>query len=80
MGAQLSEDGPVPRRSVGVEEPHSAAGYDQRGRGELAVVLQVQQMVADLWLGEPVGWGMEVVGERKFVTTDERQATLSEDS
>ena len=51
------ESGPVTRRGVAIEEPDAAASDDQRGRGELAVVLEVQQIVADLLLGEPFGWG-----------------------
>ena len=31
--------------------------------GELAVVLEVEEVVADLLLAEPVGRGVEVVGE-----------------
>ena len=63
-GLQLAlESGPVTRRRVGIEEPDAAASDDQRGRGELAVVLEVQQIVADLLLGEPVRWGVEVVGQ-----------------
>ena len=57
------ESGPVTRRGVGIEEPDAAASDDQRGRGELAVVLEVQQIVAGLLLGEPVRWGVEVVGQ-----------------
>ena len=60
---ELSCARPVTRRGVGIEEPDAAASDDQRGRGELAVVLEVQQIVADLLLGEPVRWGVEVVGQ-----------------
>src|SRR5262249_44165542 len=40
-----------------------AGGDHERPRGELAVVLEVEEVIADLMLAEPVGWGVEVVGE-----------------
>ena len=48
---------------VGVEELDGAVGDHQRSGGELAVVLEVEEVVADLVLGEAIGWGVEVVGE-----------------
>ena len=60
---RLSQGGPVARRGAGVEELDAAAGDDERGGGELAVVLEVQEVVAELLLGEPVGRRVEVVGE-----------------
>ena len=40
-----------------------AVGDAEGGGGEVAVVLEVEEVVADLRLGEAVGRGVEVVGE-----------------
>jgi hypothetical protein len=48
---------------VGVEEADPAARHDERGRGQAAVVLEVQQVVADLVFAEPVRRRVVVVGE-----------------
>ena len=54
---------PVAGRGVGGEELDAAGGDSQRGGGELAVVLQVEEIVADLLFTESGGRGVEVVGE-----------------
>ncbi len=46
-----------------IEELDAAVGDAEGGGGEVAVVLEVEEVVADLLLGEPVGRGVEVVGE-----------------
>ena len=61
--AEPLEGGPVARGGVGIEELDAAVGDAERGGGELAVVLEVEEVVADLLLGEAVGRGVEVVGE-----------------
>jgi hypothetical protein len=48
---------------VRVEELDAAVGDAEGGGGEVAVVLEVEEIVADLRFGEPVGRGVEVVGE-----------------
>jgi hypothetical protein len=48
---------------VGIEELDAAVGDAQRGGGELAVVLEVEEVIADLLLTEPVGRCVEAVGE-----------------
>jgi hypothetical protein len=48
---------------VGIEELDGALGDHQGSGGELAVVLEVEEVVADLVLADLVGWGVEVVGE-----------------
>jgi hypothetical protein len=57
------ERGPVARRGVGVEELDAAVGNAQRCRGELAVVLEMEEVITDLLLAEPVGSSVVVVGE-----------------
>jgi len=61
--AEPAEGRPVARGGVGVEELDAAVGDHERAGGELPVVLEVEEVVADLGLGEPVGRGAEVVGE-----------------
>ena len=61
--AEPLECRPVAGRGVGVEELDAAVGDHERRGGELAVVLEVEEVVADLLLAEPVGRGVEVVGE-----------------
>ena len=48
---------------VGIEELDAAVGDPERPRGELPVVLEVEEVIADLMLAESVGRGVEVVGE-----------------
>jgi hypothetical protein len=48
---------------IEVEELDAGTGDYERDRGELAVVLQVQEIVADLLLGEPVRRCVEVIGQ-----------------
>ena len=61
--AEPLEGRPVAGRGVGIEELDAAVGDAQRAGGELLVVLEVEEVVADLLLAEPVGRGVEVVGE-----------------
>ena len=61
--AEPLEGRPVAGSGVGIEELDAAVGDAERGGGELAVVLEVEEVVADLLLAEPVGRGVEVVGE-----------------
>jgi hypothetical protein len=48
---------------VGIEELDAAVGDHERRGGELLVVLEVEEVIADLMLAESVGRGVEVVGE-----------------
>ena len=61
--AEPLECRPVAGRGVGIEELDAAVGDPERPGGELLVVLEVEEVVADLMLAEPVGWGVEVFGE-----------------
>jgi hypothetical protein len=54
---------PVAGGGVGVNEFDGAVRDHQRSGGELAVVLEVDEVVADLVLAEPIGRGVEGVGE-----------------
>ena len=61
--AELLERGPVAWDGVGIEELDAAVGDAEGSGGEVAVVLEVEEVVAELRLGEAVGRGVEVVGE-----------------
>ena len=61
--AEAFQGGPVARDRVRIEELDAAVGDAEGSGGELAVVLEVEEIVAELRLGEPVGRGVEVVGE-----------------
>ena len=61
--AEPFEGGPVAWDGVGIEELDAAVGDAEGGGGEVAVVLEVEEIVAELRLGEAIGRGMEVVGE-----------------
>jgi hypothetical protein len=60
---ELQERGPVPRLGVGVEELDAAVGDLQGAGGEVAVVLEIEKVVADLGLGEQVRRLAEVLGQ-----------------
>ena len=59
--AQLQQRGPVPDHGPRVEKLDTAVRDLERARGELTIVLQVQEVIADLGLAEPVR-GLAVVG------------------
>ena len=61
--AELQERGPFARHGVGEEELDAAVGDLEGAGGELAVVLQEQEVVADLRLGEQVRGPPEVRGQ-----------------
>jgi len=67
--AELEKRGPVPRHAVGVEELDAAVGDLEGAGGEPAVVLEVQEIVADLRLGELVR-GLAVVVRQLSHGTD----------
>ncbi len=54
---------PVARGGVGREELYAAVSDAERSRGEVAVVLEVKEIVAELLLADAVGRGAEVVGQ-----------------
>jgi hypothetical protein len=61
--AEAFEGRPITGNGVRIEELDSAV-CDAEGRGgEVAVVLEVEEIVAELGFGEAIGWGAEVVGE-----------------
>ena len=53
--AEALEGGPVSRCGVRIEELDPAVSDAEGSGGEVAVVLEVEEVVADLLLGEPVG-------------------------
>src|SRR5262249_37506308 len=61
--AEPLEGRPVTGRGVGIEELDGAVSDHERPGGELAVVLEVEEVIAELMLAEPIGRGVEVVGE-----------------
>jgi hypothetical protein len=61
--AEPLEGRPIARNGVRREELDTAVGDAKGGGGELAVVLEVEEVVAELRLGEAVGGCVEVVGE-----------------
>ena len=61
--AQVLEELPVARLGAGVKELDAAVGQSQRGGGELLVVLEKQQIIAELSLGELIGGGLVVPGQ-----------------
>ena len=61
--AEPLEGRPIAGDGVRIEELDTAVGDAEGSGGELAVVLEVEEVVAELLLAEPVGRGMEVVGE-----------------
>jgi hypothetical protein len=61
--AEPLERRPVTGRGVGIEELDAARGDSQRRGGEFPIVLEMEEIVADLLLAESVGRGVEVSGE-----------------
>jgi hypothetical protein len=62
-GAESLEGGPVARTGVRIEEFDTTIGDAEGSGGEVAVVLEVEEVVAELGFGEAIGGGVEVVGE-----------------
>ena len=62
-GAEPPEGGPVARDGVGEEEEDAAGGDLQRAGGVVAFVLEVEQVLAELLLGDLIGRLVEVGGE-----------------
>src|SRR3954454_11047335 len=54
---------PVAGRGLGIEELDAAVGDHERPGGELPVVLEMEEVVADLMLAQTVGRSVEVIGE-----------------
>jgi hypothetical protein len=61
--AEAFEGGPVSRCGVRIEELDAAVSDAEGSGGEVAVVLEVEEVVADLLFGESVGRSVEVIGE-----------------
>ena len=61
--AEASEGGPVAGDGVRIEELDAAVGDAEGSGGEVSVVLEVEEILADLRLGEAVGRSVEVIGE-----------------
>jgi hypothetical protein len=61
--AEALECGPVSECGVRIEELNTAVSDAEGSGGEVAVVLEVEEVLADLRLGEAIGRGAEVVGE-----------------
>ena len=61
--AELSERLPLPRHGVRVEVADAVEGHLQRGRGELLLVLQKQEVVTDVLLAELIGRLAVVIGQ-----------------
>jgi hypothetical protein len=61
--AEALEGGPVSRCGVRREELDTAVSDAEGSGGEVPVVLEVEEVVAELRLGESVGRSAEVIGE-----------------
>ena len=61
--AEALEGGPVSGGGVRIEELDAAVSDAEGSGGEVAVVLEVEEILAELLLGEAVGRGAEVLGE-----------------
>src|ERR1700733_12563108 len=61
--AEAFQGRPIAGDGVRIEELDTAVSDAEGGGGELAIVLEVEEVVAELRFGEPVGWGLEVIGE-----------------
>jgi hypothetical protein len=61
--AEPLEGGPIAWAGVRIEELDTTISDAEGSGGELAVVLEVEEVVAELRLGEAVGGCVEVVGE-----------------
>jgi hypothetical protein len=60
---EFLERGPVAGCGVGVQELDAAVGDCQRCGGKLPIVLEVEEILADLLFAEAVSRFVEVVGE-----------------
>ena len=58
---ELLECLPVARRGVGVEKPDGAGGDPHRARGEMLFILEVENVLSDLALGEFIGGLAKVI-------------------
>jgi hypothetical protein len=61
--AEAFEGGPIARAGVRIEEFDAALGDAEGGGSEVAVVLEVEEILTELRLGEAIGRGVVVVGE-----------------
>jgi hypothetical protein len=61
--AEASEGGPVSGCGVSIEELDAAVSDAEGSGGEVPLVLEVEEVLADRLFGELVGWGAEVIGE-----------------
>jgi hypothetical protein len=57
------QGGPVPGRGVGVEELDAAVGDAQRRGSEHAIILEMEEELADLLFGESIWRDVKVVGQ-----------------